>query len=172
MTLGARLDVPADAIAKVDFSDSSKNQFSGWLPTFTPVGPELSGSVSVSAAVGPRISLELGITVVGGAVGVGAGLSLGAPDLNLNLGASADTAGGVCGDPNAHLGVNLDVGLSAELDAFGGFGDPKDLPNKLPLIATSLPLFSTCQTIGDSTPTSTDATDSTTTDTEATATTA
>ncbi|KAM0715240.1 hypothetical protein Q7P37_008738 [Cladosporium fusiforme] len=153
LSIGARLDVPSDAIAKVDFSDSSKNQFSGWVPTFTPVGPELSGSVSISASVGPRINLELDLSILGGKLGLGTGLSLGAPDLNLNLGATADTAGGVCGNPGAQLGVNVDVGLSAELDAFGGFGAAKDLPNKFPLVATSVPLFSTCQAIGDSTPT-------------------
>lgn len=153
LRIGARLDVPDNAIARVDFDDSSKSQFSGWTPIFTPVGPELSGSVSVSASVGPRINLELDINVFGGALAVGTGLSLGAPELNLNLGATADTAGGVCGIQDAHLGVNIDVGLSAELDAFGGFGDPKGLPNKFPLLLTSVPLFSTCQTILSPAPT-------------------
>lgn len=151
MSIGARLDIPSDAIANVDFNDSSKNSFSGWVPEFTPVGPELSGSVSVSGSVGPRISLELDVSVLGGKLAIGTGLSLGAPDLALNLGATADTAGGVCGNPDAHLGVNVDVGISAELDAFGGFGNPADLPNKFPLVSTSVPLFSTCQTIGGST---------------------
>nr|OQO18145.1 hypothetical protein B0A51_14737 [Rachicladosporium sp. CCFEE 5018] len=118
LTVGAKLDVPQDSIAQVDFSNSANNQLSGWSPVFTAVGPDLSASVSVSGEVGPVVSLEISINALLGKIQGGAGLAIAAPQLNLALTANADTAGGVCGNPSAQLGVEVDVGLSAELDAF------------------------------------------------------
>ena len=153
LTLGARLDIPAESVVKLNFDDSTDNNIGGWVPSFTPVGPELSGSVSVSASVGPRIQLEVALTILG--FGVGVGLALSAPTLGLSLGADANTAGGICDNPEAQLGVNIDVGLSAQLDAFGGVGDIsnfEDLPINIALVSTSSSLFSTCLTIGGSAP--------------------
>jgi hypothetical protein len=150
LTMGARLEVPADSVVKLNFGGSTDNNIGGWVPSFTPVGPELGGSVSVSASVGPRIQLEVGLSFFG--QGAGVGLALSAPTLGLTLGAEADTAGGVCENPDAQLGVNVDVGLSAQLDAFGGAGDLKDLPNKFGLVSISTELFATCITIGGSAP--------------------
>jgi hypothetical protein len=148
--MGARLEIPADSVVKVDIGGSKDDNPAGWVPSFTPVGPELSGSVSVSASVGPRIQLEVGLTVF--SFGAGAGIALSAPTLGVTLGAEADTAGGICENPDAQLGANIDVGLSAQLDAFGGFGDLKDLPNRFEIAAVSTPLFATCITIGGSAP--------------------
>jgi hypothetical protein len=153
ITLGARLDVPADSIAKLDVADSSQNQLSGWIPTFTPVAPNLSGEIDVHGHIGPRVNLELGILFL--QTGVATGLSLGAPQLTLDLVAAANSAGGICNDASVDAGVSVEVGLGAELDAFGGFGKPQDVPNKLALFSTSTPLFSTCFPIGDATPTAT-----------------
>jgi hypothetical protein len=150
LTLGAKLDIPAESVVKLNFDDSTDNNIGGWVPSFTPVGPELSGSVSVSASVGPRIQLEVGVTILG--FGAGVGLALSAPTLGLSLGAEADTAGGICENPDAQLGVNVDVGLSAQLDAFAGIGDLRDLPNRFEIAAVSTPLFATCITIGGSAP--------------------
>jgi hypothetical protein len=150
LTVGARLDVPADSVVKVNFDDGTENNIAGWVPSFTPVGPDLSGSVSVSASVGPRIQLEVALGFFGLEAGVG--LALSAPTLGLTLGAEADTAGGVCDNPDAQLGVNVDVGLLAQLDAFGGVGDLKDLPNRFGLVSISTELFATCITIGGSAP--------------------
>lgn len=146
------MDIPDDSMAKFELDDSSKNELSGWQPSFTTVDPEVGGGVSVSASVGPRISLELSITLLGINIG-GAGLSLGAPQLQIDAVASADSVGGVCDSPDAHSGVSIDVSLSAELDAFGGRGNPADLPNRFALLSTSTPLFSTCKTYGASSPT-------------------
>lgn len=151
LSLGAKVEIPDNSVVKMDFKDGSKNEFSGWDPSFEFVKPEIAGQVTMSASVGPRINLELSLEILGSGI-AGAGLSLGAPQLEVNLAAQADTAGGVCDDPGANVGVEVDVGLSAELDAFGGFGDPKDLPNRFPLLSTSTPLFSACQTIGGATP--------------------
>jgi hypothetical protein len=150
LTMGARLEVPADSVVRVNFDDGTDNAIAGWVPSFTPVGPDLSGSVSVSASVGPRIQLEVGLSFF--SLGAGVGLALSAPTLGLTLGAEADTAGGVCDNPDAQLGVNVDVGLSAQLDAFGGAGDLKDLPNRFGLVSISTELFATCITIGGSAP--------------------
>ena len=65
LTMGARLEVPAESVVRVNFGDSTDNNLGGWVPSFTPVGPELSGSVSVSASVGPWIQLEVGLTFLG-----------------------------------------------------------------------------------------------------------
>lgn len=150
LTMGARLDIPAESVVKLNFDDSTENNIGGWVPSFTPVGPELSGSVSLSASVGPRVQLEVGLSFLGFSAGVG--LALGAPTLGLTLGADANTAGGVCDNPDAQLGVNIDVGLSAQLDAFGGIGDPAELPNRFGLVSTSTPLFATCLTFGGPAP--------------------
>ena len=150
LTMGARLEVPAESVVRVNFGDSTDNNLGGWVPSFTPVGPELSGSVSVSASVGPWIQLEVGLTFL--TFGAGAGIALSAPTLGVTLAAEADTAGGICQTPDAQLGVSVDVGLSAQLDAFGGVGDLKDLPNRFEIAAVSTPLFATCITIGGSAP--------------------
>lgn len=150
LTVVARLDVPADSVMKVNFDDGTENNIAGWVPSFTPVGPDLNGSVSVSASVDPRIQLEVALGFFGLEAGVG--LALSAPTLGLTLGAEADTVGGVCDNPDAQLGVNVDVGLSAQLDAFGGVGDLKDLPNRFGLVSISTELFATCVTIGGSAP--------------------
>jgi hypothetical protein len=151
LTLGTRLDVPADSVVRLNFNDGNDNKIGGWVPSFTPVGPELSGSVSVSASVGTRIQLELSLSFLG--LGAYVGVALGAPTLGLTLGADANTVGGVCNNPDAQLEVNIDVGLSAELDAFDGVGDLRDLPNRVGLVSISTGLFATCLTIAGSAPT-------------------
>jgi len=137
LTLGARLDVPADSVMRLNFNDGNDNKIDGWVPSFTPVGP--------------RIQLEPSLAFLG--LGAGVGVALGTPTLGFTLGPDANTAGGVCNKPDAQLGVNIDVGLTAQLDAFGGVGDLKDLPNRVGLVSTSIGLFATCLTIAGSAPT-------------------
>jgi hypothetical protein len=145
-TMGAKLDVPSDSIAKLDVQDGSKNQLSGWIPTFTPVPPELKAEIDVKGHIGPRVNLELDLQFL--KTGIGAGLSLAAPQLTLDLSASGNTGGGICQAENVNAGVSVDVGLGAELDVFGGFGKAADLPGKAQLFTTNKPLFSTCLPIG------------------------
>jgi hypothetical protein len=142
ITFGAKLDVPEDSIVKFDLENGQNNQISGWVPVFTPVAPQFSGELTLHGHVGPRINLELDILVLG--AGIGAGLSIGAPQLTIDLSASSNTAGGVCGRADVETGVVVDLGLGAELDAFAGVGKPQDLPGKIALFSTSRPLFSTC----------------------------
>jgi hypothetical protein len=142
ITFGAKLDVPADSIVKFDLGNGQNNQISGWVPAFTPVAPQFSGELALHGHVGPRINLELDIVVLG--AGIGAGLSIGAPQLTIDLSASSNTAGGVCAQTDAETGIAVDIGLGAELDAFAGVGKPEDLPGKIALFSTSKPLFSTC----------------------------
>lgn len=150
LVVGARLDIPAESVVRLNFDDSTDNKIGGWVPFFTPVGPELSGSVNVSASIGPRFQLEVGMSFLGR--GTGVGIALTAPTLGVTLGADGNTAGGVCDNPDAKLGVNIDVRLSAQLDAFGGVGDLRELPHKFELVSTSTPLFATCLAIGESAP--------------------
>ncbi len=125
-SFGVRLDVPADSIAKVDLSQSSNNELSGWVPTFTPIPPTFNAEFSVTASVAPQIIVALEATVLG--FGLSAGLALLAPKLQGNLAAQVDSAGGVCGIQGASAGVNFGLGIGAELDAFAGVGKAEDLP--------------------------------------------
>ncbi|KAF2102136.1 hypothetical protein NA57DRAFT_54063 [Rhizodiscina lignyota] len=160
LSFGVDMSIPDSSLARIDLFDSTQNAFNGFNPTFTPIGPTLDGSVSVSGSVGPRIDLAIDVEAFG--KGAAAGLSLSAPEVTMDLSANAASEGGVCGDPNAQLGVNFDVGLAAELDAFGGVGNVNDLPNKKAILSTSTQLFSTCVTIAGSAPT--DSSSSSTTD--------
>ncbi len=141
-SFGVRLDVPADSIAKVDFSKSANNQLSGWVPTFTPIPPQFNAEFSVTASIGPQIVVALEATVIG--FGLAAGLALIAPQLIGNLAAQVDTAGGVCGVQDAEAGVSFGLGIGAELDAFAGAGKAVDLPGKLPRLSTSVNVFTPC----------------------------
>jgi len=48
---GISMSIPAEAIAVLDFDDSSLNQFQDWSPVFAPAMPEnfLSAEISLSA---------------------------------------------------------------------------------------------------------------------------
>lgn len=144
ISVGVDISIPDDSVATVDFDDSSNNNFNGWNPSFSPIGPDVSASVSVSGSAGPSVSLQLAATIVG--KGFGAGLVLAAPTLDFNLAAQADS-NGVCGGTDP-VGIEFDVGIGASLDGFGGFGDVKDFPNEFTIFATSTALFSTCIGIG------------------------
>jgi hypothetical protein len=153
VTFGAKLDVPEDSIVKFDLENGQNNQISGWIPVFTPVAPQFSGELVLHGHVGPRINLELDLLVLG--AGLSAGLSIGAPQLTIDLSASTNTAGGACGLADVETGVAVEIGLGAELDAFAGVGKAKDLPGKIALFSSSRPLFSKCFPGSESTTTAT-----------------
>ncbi|KAK3675866.1 hypothetical protein LTR78_004058 [Recurvomyces mirabilis] len=145
ISFGVQVSVPDDSLAKVDFSDSANNQFNGWNPSFTGIGPNLDASVSVSGSAGSSIRLEVDATILG--KGLSAGLNLMVPEFTIDASAQATPDGGVCGDDNAFLGIEFDVNLAAELDAFGGIAAASDLPNPFTLLSTQTPIFSTCITL-------------------------
>ena len=157
LSSGVTMSIPADAIAVLDFSDTSKNQFSGWVPGFEDITPsnQFSEEISISAFAGVQLRAEFDLEIL--SKGLSAGLALDAPKLDLTVTAAGDTGHEACGIEGADFGVSLDLSLGAELDAFAGFGDADDLPNKQQIFATSVDLYSTCFTVvgGEPTPTPT-----------------
>ncbi|KAF2666118.1 hypothetical protein BT63DRAFT_427909 [Microthyrium microscopicum] len=140
---GIMMSVPNSAIAQLGVNTDTK--FSGWTPTFTPIPPSISGQLEVAFDVTPRSTISLDVQIPG--FGLTAGLALNAPEVKLDLIAQANSAGGVCGNPNADIGVSVEIDLAAELDAFAGQGKVGDQPNKVDLISTQAQLFSSCFTV-------------------------
>ncbi|TKA73991.1 hypothetical protein B0A55_05586 [Friedmanniomyces simplex] len=145
ISFGVAVDVPDNSLATVDFANSANNAFNGWDPTFSTIGPNLDASVSVSGSAGPEIRLEIDAEIVG--QGLSAGLKLAVPQFTLDASAQASPEGGICGDDNAQLGMEFDVNLAAELDAFGGVAAASALQGEFTLLSTATQIFSTCVTI-------------------------
>ncbi|KAK4553142.1 hypothetical protein LTR86_009869 [Recurvomyces mirabilis] len=145
ISFDVQFNVPDESLAKVDFSNSANNEFHGWNPSFTGIGPNLDASVSISGSAGPSTRLEVDATILG--KGLSAGLNLMMPDFTIDATAQATPDGGVCGDDNAFLGIKFDVNLAAELDVFGGIAAASDLPNPFTLLSAQTPIFSTCITL-------------------------
>ena len=70
-------------------SDSEPCDGDSFEPDFSPIGPEVSASVSVSAAVSPVVTLGIGAEIFG--KGFSAGVALQAPRLSGTLNAEAST---------------------------------------------------------------------------------
>ena len=148
---GVAMTIPPDAIAVLDFDDSSRNQFYDWTPQFTPIMPDnfFSQEISVEAYIGAQLRVEFDIQIVG--QGFSAGLALNAPTLDLTLSEMAQD-GNVCDVPGADFGVSFDIALGAEVDGFAGFGAATDLPNKMALASTSFDIYSTCLVVASGPP--------------------
>ncbi|KAF2100243.1 hypothetical protein NA57DRAFT_73853 [Rhizodiscina lignyota] len=153
LDFGVNLDVSDSAVATVDIFHSGNDQFTQWTPVFTPIGPTIDGSVSVSGSISPVLTLDIGASAFG--EGFEVGLELTAPQVNLGLEADASTSGKVCdGSADGDVDVKVDITVSGELDYFGGLGSDNSEPNKKPLIsATTTQLFSTCVPFGSGSPT-------------------
>ena len=139
------MSVPADAIAVLDFDDSSSNKWDDWTPVFVPSmpAPDFSAAITMSASAGIQWRLEFDVQVL--TWGLSAGLALEAPQFSISLtGTDEMSSGGACDNPDAQYGVDLDVSLGVELDVFAGFGAATDLPNEQTLLSTGWGLFSTC----------------------------
>ncbi|KAK5725751.1 hypothetical protein LTR15_003941 [Elasticomyces elasticus] len=160
VAFGVEMDVPASAIANLDLVHPENNKFQDWTPVFTPIPPTIDASVSVTGSVAPEINVQIGFNIKK-VIDLAGGIALQAPQLSFDLSAQAESAGGVCGNPDAHLGLNFDVNLGVELDAFGGNAETS-LPNKFILFATSTQIFSTCLTVAGGAPAPTDTTATTT----------
>jgi hypothetical protein len=164
LDFGTEMTIPDSSIATLDFTNSQNNEFRGFNPSFSKIGPTLDASVSATASLTPTIAIGLDVSIdVPGIkqIGASAGLALHAPVLDLSLEADANSADGVCGNPDATLGVQFGVGLEASLDAFAGFEPIASVPNQVAILSTSTQLFSTCLTIAGATPTPSSAPSST-----------
>lgn len=147
LSFGGELTVPNSAIASVGFgSGGPGNQFSGWGPTFTPILPNFQSNITVTANAGPRIivALEASISSIFLSASASAGLALFAPVITGTLDALTNSNGGVCGLSEGVAGLDFDLNIGAELDAFAGEDQPTNLPNKEVIFTTSADLFSTC----------------------------
>lgn len=136
-TVGVEASLP-------DGSGIVLGQSSNIHPVIQAVGLGMSGSVSVAAKVAPVITLDLAATFLGeGLVG---GLVLQAPVLSATFAGAASTAGvNTCGTSTAEVSVEVDVGV--ELDAFGGFGDATEQPNKVTVFSQSETLWKACMVV-------------------------
>ncbi|TFB02825.1 hypothetical protein CCMA1212_005215 [Trichoderma ghanense] len=104
----------------------------------------VTGSVSVTAKVGPVVSLELVASFLG--KGVVGGLALQAPVLSADFEGSASTMGMLaCGNNTAEVSLELDVGV--ELDGFAGFGGAGDRPNQKAVFQKDAQVFKSCLTV-------------------------
>lgn len=95
LTLGAKMDIPANAVATLDMGNAGNNKFEGWVPQFSINPTVLKGEVTVEAAITPQISAELDFQVL--SKGLAAGLSMSAPTPSIELDGQANTQGDVCG---------------------------------------------------------------------------
>lgn len=158
VTVSAGVDVTIDSNSQLEFDlfNPDSDNVQGWTPSFSPQTPSVSGNVSVTANVITQLVLDLEATVF--TKGFAVGVMLAAPEIDARLSAAADSAGGVCNDPNAIAGVSFDLGAGAEFDFFAG-SEPSDfniqnLPHKKQILTTSTDIFSTCLTIETGTPSS------------------
>ena len=149
MSAGVDIVIPDGSIYEVDFDDSSKDRDSGWTPQFSPLPPQISESISISANIGTQLRLELDGVVLG--IGGSVGIMLAAPTLSIEVKGIAEN--NACNVPGADFGVELDVELGAALDAFesGGAFDIGAAATQT-LVATSMQLFSTCMTMAGAAP--------------------
>ncbi|KAI9706279.1 MAG: hypothetical protein M1820_004854 [Bogoriella megaspora] len=158
VTVSAGVDVSIDPNSQIQFDvfNPDSNSVQGWTPSFHPQTPSVSGNVSVTASVITQLVLDLEATVF--TKGLAVGVVLAAPEIDARLSAAANSAGGVCDNPDAIAGVSFDLGASAELDFFAGSVpgsfDIQNLPHKKPILSTSTDIFSTCLTIQTGAPSS------------------
>ncbi|KAH0489390.1 hypothetical protein TgHK011_009822 [Trichoderma gracile] len=104
----------------------------------------VTGSVSVTAKVGPVVALELVASFLG--KGVVGGLALQAPVLSADFEGSASSMGMLaCGNNTAEVSLELDVGV--ELDGFAGFGGAGDRPNQKAVFQKDAQVFKSCLTV-------------------------
>jgi hypothetical protein len=115
-------------------------------PSFTALGPTISGAVSVTGDITPEIILSIGASIPGASVS--AGIAVQAPDFTLNLDAQT---GGACGNPSAEAGIEFDVDVGFGVILFGGEGKATALANSVNIFTTSAEIFSTCVTVAGST---------------------
>ncbi|KAL7807510.1 hypothetical protein V8C44DRAFT_367425 [Trichoderma aethiopicum] len=104
----------------------------------------VTGSVSVTAKVGPVVSLELVASFLG--EGVVGGFALQAPVLSADFEGSASSMGVLaCGNSTAEVSLALSVGV--ELDGFAGFGGAGDRPNQKAVFQKDAQVFKSCLTV-------------------------
>ncbi|KAK5174166.1 uncharacterized protein LTR77_001246 [Saxophila tyrrhenica] len=150
-TAGVSMEIPSDSIAVLDFEDASQNVWQGWSPIFHSELPSTpwSAEMSMSASAGIETRIEFDVLVFDH--GFLAGLALAAPSVGISASGLA-AQGGVCGVSEASLGVEFGVNVGVELDFFVGAGEDGDLPNKMPIFATSYDLLSTCEVVASGAP--------------------
>ncbi|KAF4975443.1 hypothetical protein FZEAL_7763 [Fusarium zealandicum] len=112
---------------------------------FTPSDPSLSGSVELSASIGPVYIAAVEASLFGSDSLAGSfGIDLKAPTLEARAALEATTDLGVCGDPNAAAGVTLSANAGVSFGIFGGQGRSEELPNEITIAEITQELFSQC----------------------------
>ncbi|KAK3719093.1 hypothetical protein LTR37_004657 [Vermiconidia calcicola] len=147
LSAGVTMSIPDDSSVVLYFDDTEQNSISGWTPYFDheTSGPSFSESVSLAASAGLRIRVEFDAQVKG--KGLSGGLALDAPTLSFGMDGGLGSAS--CGGGGS-VGLEVDVSLGAELNAFGGWGVASDMPNKMAITSTGMNIFSTCAAVGAS----------------------
>ncbi|RTE69680.1 hypothetical protein BHE90_015935 [Fusarium euwallaceae] len=112
---------------------------------FTPSDPSVSGSVELTASIGPVFIAAVEASLFGSDSLAGSfGIDLKAPTLEARAAVEATSGLGVCGDPNAAAGVTLSANAGVSLGIFGGQGRSNDLPNEITIAEINQELFSQC----------------------------
>ncbi|KAL6887521.1 hypothetical protein HDV57DRAFT_525839 [Trichoderma longibrachiatum] len=127
-----------------DGSAFTLGQSSDIQPSVQTTKLGVTGSVSVTAKVGPVVSLELVASFLG--EGVVGGFALQAPVLSADFEGSASSMGMLaCGNSTAEVSLELSVGV--ELDGFAGFGGAGDRPNQKAVFQKDAQVFKSCLTV-------------------------
>ncbi|KAF4946810.1 hypothetical protein FSARC_14108 [Fusarium sarcochroum] len=113
---------------------------------FTPQDPTLSGSVELSASIGPVFIAAVEASAFG--QGASFGIDLKAPTLEATAAVEASSDLGVCDDPNAAAGATLSASAGVSFGIFGGLGKSDELPNEIVIAEVNQELFSKCFPFG------------------------
>jgi hypothetical protein len=116
--------IPNSATAEVNLFDEKDTKINGWTPTISTqpivVDAEIDGTLEMYL----RLSVDIGITVLGKGVGIGIGLKV--PDVHMELGAEFNNQG-VCPNHAEMFGVKFSGGIGVDLnvEAYTESGDKK-----------------------------------------------
>ncbi|KAM0543848.1 hypothetical protein ACHAPJ_012085 [Fusarium lateritium] len=138
---GGAITAADDRTLRIGDGDSDKLDFQ-----FTPQDPTLSGSVELTANIGPVYIAAFEASAFGLAGSFG--IDLKAPTLDARAAIEASSDLGVCDDPNAAAGATLSANAGVSFGIFGGLGKAEELPNEIVIAEVNQELFSKCFPFG------------------------
>lgn len=116
---------------------------------FTSLDPSLSGSVELTASIGPVFVAAVEASAFGlDSLAGSFGIDLKAPTLQARAAVEATSELGVCGDPQAAAGASLSASAGVSFGIFGGLAKSSDLPNEITIAQANQELFNQCFPFG------------------------
>ncbi|KAF2003496.1 hypothetical protein P154DRAFT_617760 [Amniculicola lignicola CBS 123094] len=149
--VGARADIPADSIILVDFIDNTKNQFNGWNPKLTQIGPDFTGELNGELTTFLSLSLNFKASLLGGKFEAAAGIEAQAPKFGLQFAAKNDPAGVCTKETKQTKSIELGatVGININLNAHVTPSPNNAPPFQKDLLDFKVPLFNACFPFGE-----------------------